>query len=98
MTNSLVALRAQATVTTRPYFPTEAPLYFGVKRSSRARKFEIEFVFDAEASAERGEAWFWMKLRDGNHTVGLFHRDVAAGAWGEAADNGEAILAFGGSR
>lgn len=89
---SLLELRASATVHTAGIFPVEAPTYLGVKASKRARKFEIEFVFDAGASAARGEAQWWMKLRDGHHTVGLFGREVVRQAYADAVGDGALIL------
>ena len=89
---TLTQLRATATVHTAGVFPVEAPTYLGVKASKRARKFEIEFVFDEAASARRGEGQWWMKLRDGNHTVGLFGREVVRRAYADAVGDGALIL------
>lgn len=89
---NLLQLRSTATADTNGFFPVEAPTYVGVKASKRARKFEIEFVFDAGVSAERGAAWYWMKLRDGNHTVGLFDRQVVKDAYAQAVGDGALIL------
>jgi len=89
---NLLQMRATAATTTVDVFPAEAPTYLGVKRTSRARKFEVEFRFDAEVSAQRGAAWYWMILRDGNHTVGLFSRDTVRDTFEEARAAGEVVL------
>jgi hypothetical protein len=50
------------------------PVYIGIKASSHARSYLAEFQFDPAVSEERGDASWWLFVRNGEHRVGCFAR------------------------